>query len=85
MSVLRFSEPKKSIIFVVILQNCRKNITNFSKRDKTDVTIGSNRIKNVKPSVSFWNMFSAYLISETLLDPLRFASRMTRGFLVTSN
>jgi hypothetical protein len=85
MSVLRFSEPKKSIIFVVILQNCRKNITNFSKRDKMDVTIGSNRIKNVKPCVSFWNTLSAYLISETLLDPLRFASRMTSGFLATSN
>ena len=85
MSVLRFSEPKKSIIFVVILQNCRKNITNFSKRDNLNAAIYSSRIENVKPSVSFWNTLSAYLISETLLDPLRFASRMTSGFLVTSN
>jgi hypothetical protein len=85
MSVLRFSEPKKSIIFVVILQNCRKNITNFSKRDKLNVTTSSRQTKNVKPGVSFWNTLSAYLISETLLDPLRFDSRMTSGFLVTNN
>ena len=65
MSVLRFSEPKKSIIFVVILQNCRKNITNFSKRDKLNVTTSSRQTKNVKPGVSFWNTLSAYLISET--------------------
>ena len=85
MSVSRFSTPRMSNIFVVILQNCRKNITNFSKRDKLNVTTSSRQTKNVKPGVSFWNTLSAYLISETLLDPLRFASRMTSGFLATSS